>query len=182
MTTSMPASPTQPYWPTPSYVGALLASRGNRAGHGTGQFDATSRPSISQVQSLIEDSAADVDAEFIDSTVPEPLARLVRSAIALRTAATIELTFFPEQEAGSADTSGLLWSRYQTALTRIRQILEDIGGGATGGFGSAVGRSATVAAFTEQFGFAPDGYYGEWLAVLDPLYGEQFTAAEPADA
>lgn len=141
-----PVRPTDGIRPPVRAVGALLATRGvDRTGV---QFGVNTKPSYTQVQSIIDSVAGDVDGELNGVAVTPALARLARWCITLGAAATVELTFFPEQASSGGDTSGIWWSRYQASLLRFRTLLEQEGGGPAE-FVSIGLQSHTVAALVE---------------------------------
>jgi len=152
----VPARPTDGLRPTLAQVGALLG-RGHRPPSPLPQFDATSRPTATQVLDLVNLVAGDVDAEFVGVAVTPVLAALATEAIAYAAASTIELTFFPDQ---THDTSGIWWARYQQALTRIRTLL-DLEGGGPGQVGGMVAQSQTLGAFVRAYGVQPSYGYDQ---------------------
>jgi hypothetical protein len=132
----VPVRPTDGIRPMVSEVGALLANRGkDRVGN---QFGIQTRPSYAEVRSIINSASAEIDAELDGVAVTPTLASMARWCITLAAAATVELTFFPEQASGGGDTSGIWWARYQSALTRFRELLGKEGGGPPSMFGVRV--------------------------------------------
>lgn len=127
----VPVRPTDGVRPPVSAVGGLLANRGlSRNADNTGsQFTNTTKPNYSQVQSIIDSIAGDIDGELNGVALTPALARMARWCITLGAAATVELVFFPEQANGGGDTSGIWWARYQASLKRFQELLAEEGGG-----------------------------------------------------
>lgn len=108
-------------------VGALLAQRGERR-PGAPQFNPATKPTYTQVQDIIDLVASDIDAEADGAALASGALRsLITSMVAFAAAATVELTFYPEQESNGA--GAILWSRYQQGLIRFQTLLAVEGGG-----------------------------------------------------
>lgn len=106
--------------PTPEAVHAVIPTR--NAGR---PFDAASQPSRAQVAELAAQVANTITAELPRMT---PAQRLIaRWAATLGTASYVEATFYPEQQSAGAGMGGILWARYQTELTNLRELVN--GGG-----------------------------------------------------
>jgi hypothetical protein len=106
--------PTQAYEPTTDQVHALIAQRP--------VFTSTSKPSVTDVQALIDMRTADVLGELDGATIPTNLFGLAQRAIALGAAADVESGYFPEQQLGDSQHASLT-ARYLQALTRFQQLL-----------------------------------------------------------
>jgi hypothetical protein len=144
--------PTDGIRPRVSDVGALLAQRGK--GRNGVQFGTDSKPSYVQVAGIISQMASEVDAELAGVKVTPKLASYARYAITLGAAATVELTFWPEQASNQGSTSGILWSRYQGALSRFRELLKEEGGGPPA-YGAIPATSPTLSAYNEVLANPP---------------------------
>jgi hypothetical protein len=95
-------------------VAALLRARTkDSAGVEVGTFNDDTRPTSSQVLTLIDQAVADVQA-WLGPNPPPELAGAARAAAALDTACLIELSYFPEQvQAG------------RSAFPAYKQLLDD---------------------------------------------------------
>ena len=82
--------------PTVDQVAELLRARTNVMGSERGTFDADTRPTADQVGALITTAAQDVVAH-VSSEVPAEYAPEATRLTALRAAALIEASFFPDQ-------------------------------------------------------------------------------------
>lgn len=124
------ARPTAGLWPTVAQVAAMLPKRGsNGTFRDPTPTDRGTQPTATQVADLISLQAADVDAELLEAPLTPAVKALVTLLIAVSTAATVELSFFPEDPQGGI--SGVLWARYQASLVRLRVLLTDLGRGIT---------------------------------------------------
>jgi hypothetical protein len=151
--------PTNNHRPDRAAVGGLLANRGiDRTG---AQFTDTTKPTGAQVDAIISSVASEVDAELAGVAVTDKLAGMATWLITLAAAATVEVTFFPEQSSSGGGTSAIWWSRYQAGLARFRLLLAEEGGGPSL-FGSLQGTGATLQAASdyadilEAAGLLPD--------------------------
>lgn len=125
---------TQSFVPSVDDVGAILRTRTkDNVGNETGTFTANTRPTDQQVLTLIGQAYDDV-VGVIDDDIPATAFRDARSAIALRAAMMVELSFWPDQVPlgrspyaqlkelydGNKDTSpyGGVLGRLQTAVAR----------------------------------------------------------------
>jgi len=166
-----PARPTDGLRPTWTQVAAVIASRGARPGQP--QFSTTTRPTDAQVTTIVDLVAADVDAEADGHTLRSgTLQTLATLLVTLAAAATVELTFFPEQESSGA--GAILWARYQASLIRFRVLLAREGGGPPTARSTRTA-SATVAAAQRLFPNDGTVVNGAWIAngeLLAPPTGE----------
>lgn len=128
------------YQPTPDQVHALIAQRP--------AFTGTSKPTLTEVQYLIEQRTADVLGELDGSDVPINLFGLAQRTIALGAAADIESGYYPEQQLADSQHASLT-ARYLQALSRFQQLLAAQGGGPVR-VGTVRGISATLQAATDQ--------------------------------
>lgn len=100
--------------PTPDQVHALIPQRP--------PFTVASRPSINEVQDLI-DLVADAVMAETPGEFPAHLAGKVKYLIAYNVAAQIEASYFPEQQLGSESPSEQLYRQYQAELLGLRSLL-----------------------------------------------------------
>jgi hypothetical protein len=132
-----------PSWaPTVAQVSALVPTRAGQA-----VFDADTIPTAAQVASIIGQICDEVVSEVggFDPTVitnpqdpgdPVTLGDLAKWAATLGAATYVELGFYPEQQPGeNQGAGGILYTRYQTALTRLRAAVDAIRNGRQGGPG-----------------------------------------------
>lgn len=89
-------------------VGQIAAIRRTRtyvdgadmpAGEEAGTFTDDTRPSASDVESLIDEAVSDICSHFASGLIPEPVWDAARRTVALRVALAIELSDFPENAA-----------------------------------------------------------------------------------
>lgn len=107
---------TRPIWrPSPAQVHALIPVRP--------AFTATSKPSIDEVEDLIDLALDAVTDETSVGTFPEIRAGKARFVIALSAASMVEQGYFPEQQIGPDSPAQLLYTRYQAELLGLRTIL-----------------------------------------------------------
>lgn len=101
--------------PTPQQVHAYLPQRP--------LFTDTSRPSIAEVNAIIDVVADAVLAETSTGVFPDRLAGKVLQVIALNVAAQIENSYFPEQGIGTDSGADYLYRQYQAELLGLRALL-----------------------------------------------------------
>lgn len=106
--------------PTPAQVHALIPLRP--------PFTATSRPTIDEVDELIDMAADAVASESPSGTFLTAQAGKTRTVIALSAAAQVESSYWPEQQGGPDSPSALLYARYQGELIGLRGILGQVDG------------------------------------------------------
>lgn len=82
--------------PTVDEVAALLHARTNVMGRETGTFSDQTRPTDDQVRHLIDLAAADLAAR-VGNPLPIDVEPDVRRLAALKAAALVEMSFFPQQ-------------------------------------------------------------------------------------
>jgi hypothetical protein len=128
------------FQPSPDQVHALIAQRP--------AFTTTSKPSLAEVQSLIDMRTADLLGELAGADVPLNLFGLAQRTIALGVAADIESGYFPEQQLGDSQHASLT-ARYLQALTRFQQLLAEQGGGPLR-IGTSRSAGSTLTAWNEQ--------------------------------
>jgi len=89
--------PTDPYEPTLEDVANLIVARTkDKYGNELATFNADTRPTDTNVLEIIEQAADDVTT-ILDTDIPQGAYEYVRQAIALKSAAIIERSYFPEQ-------------------------------------------------------------------------------------
>lgn len=142
--------------PTPGQVHALIAQRPT--------FTDTSKPTVTEVQYLIDQRTADVLGELDGAVVPPNLFGLAQRTIALGAAADIESGYYPEQQLADSQHASLT-ARYLQALSRFQQLLAEQGGGPIR-VGTTRAAGGTLTAWKEQAAAAgtdpnlwPDAWY-----------------------
>lgn len=147
---------TAAFEPTPDQIHALIAQRP--------AFTTTSKPSLTEVQYLIDQRTSDVLGELDGSAVPVRLFGLAQRTIALGVAADVESGYFPEQQLSNSQAASLT-ARYLQALSRFQQLLAAEGGGPVRS-GTMRAKSATLQAATETALAAGLGavsvFYDDW--------------------
>jgi hypothetical protein len=133
------------YFPNPAMrpsaldVATLLWARTKTAGgQTTGVFDATTRPTATQVEMFIDAAVEDVVGRT--GTVPERLWGMAREAAKVRTAMSIEVSFRPEQASEAGSAYSLLRNDW----------LDLMGGGPSGTIGRLVGAVALAGLLPEE--------------------------------
>ena len=113
---------SQPWWPTTADVAALLTARTvDDTGNEAGDFTADTRPTGGQVIGLITQSAAVVTAAVgsVDGSLPTGVAQeAMKHLAALRTAMSVELSYFPEQVGTDTSPFDRLQSMYREEFER----------------------------------------------------------------
>lgn len=105
--------------PTPAQVHALIPMRP--------VFTASSRPSLAEVQALIDLTTEAIGSE-VETTIPAHLAGKVRFLIALSAASQVEAAYWPEQQIGDESPAQLLYARFTDELAGLRRLLADAEG------------------------------------------------------
>ena len=109
--------------PTVADLGAMLRGRTkDNFGNEVGTFNADTRPTASQVAALITLAAADVTAKVAHPIV-DPYGDAARSAIALRAAMLIEVSYFPEETESRDSAFGRFERQYRTAVDELGAAL-----------------------------------------------------------
>ena len=97
------------YQPTIEQVALITRARTRDPVGNEGTYNATTRPTATDVEAIIDLVTARVTAE-IGSTIPDAIAAEARATILLGTAAWIERSFFPEQNDGP-DSQATAWEQ-----------------------------------------------------------------------
>lgn len=121
--------------PAPSFlecpvedVASLLRARTkDDSGNEVGDFNADTRPTSSEVEDLIAQSAAMV-AAVANGDVPSRLVPFAQHVVALRTAMMVELTYWPEQVQRENSPFEHLREMFVDALEAFKLALGDSGG------------------------------------------------------
>lgn len=128
--------PISDYTPTVADVGALVRSRTrNDQGAEIGTFDATTRPTNTQVDSLIQDALNEAypvfgeDIPDAPGTDPAALRKAATRIVALRAAALVELSYFPEQINMGRSAYAQYQNSFESGLTRVGKAIAEAGAG-----------------------------------------------------
>jgi hypothetical protein len=98
VTRVLPFESVVAFLPEPSDVASFLRARTyNDESQQEGEFSEDTRPTEAQVATLINASANEVAARLGQEVEDETLRAYARNVVALRTAMTVELSYFPEQ-------------------------------------------------------------------------------------
>ncbi len=139
--------PSSDYIPDVASVGALLRARTRDTnGAEIGTFTEQTRPTGDQARSLIRTAVSDL-ASAVGPDLGTPFHDAAQSAVAYRTAALIELAFFPEQVATGRSPYPQLLELYQGALAALRIAVEDVGGDVSGTPGAEGARDPEAPAY-----------------------------------
>lgn len=106
--------------PTPVQIHALIPVRP--------EFSGTSKPTVVEVQAIIDMQRDVIDAESL-AVFPDEYAGKVRYIIALGAASQIEESYFPEQNTGPDSPGQLLYARYLQELAGLRSLPKVTAGG-----------------------------------------------------
>lgn len=117
--------PGAEYVPAVGDVGALLRARTKSGMDEVGTFDATTRPTGAQVETLIAQAVADIQMR-IGADIPDELVASAKHVVTLRTAQLVELSFFPEQQEGGGQLSPYQTLRlsYEEALGKLVKAVQ----------------------------------------------------------
>lgn len=117
--------PGAEYVPAVGDVGALLRARTKSGMDEVGTFDATTRPTGTQVETLIAQAVADVQMR-VGANVPDELVAAAKHVVTLRAAQLIELSLFPEQQEGGGQLSPYQTLRlsYEEALDKLVKAVQ----------------------------------------------------------
>lgn len=122
------------WWPTTADVAALLTARTvDSSGEEVGDFTSGTRPTATQVDALIAQSAALVSSITGGQDLPAGVSQeAIKSLVALRAAMSAELSYFPEQVGTDSSPFQFLQSMYRDEFERVtsavdRTILDSTG-------------------------------------------------------
>lgn len=135
---------SEPWWPTTADVAALLTARTlGASGEEVGDFTESTRPTSEQVEVLIEQSVGFVRSGLGDAAVSSTTIHdSVRALIALRTAMSVELSFFPEQIGSETSPFEALQSMYRFEFDRVVNAVDRANSEASGaGLGVRAGEA-----------------------------------------
>lgn len=120
--------PTSDYAPGVQDVGNVLRARTKDTnGAEVGTFTASTRPTGSQVEGLINKAVSDV-ARVVGSDIPESTWETALGVAAIRTAMLIELGYFPEQINSGRSPYPQLKDMYDTDLKELVAAVTRAGG------------------------------------------------------
>jgi hypothetical protein len=107
--------------PSVADVAALLRARTKDVnGEEIGTFNDDTRPTSSQVITLIEEAVGDIEARM-GATPPAALADAGRSSAAMMAACLIELSYFPEQVRSDRSAFREYWELLQNKITALQE-------------------------------------------------------------
>jgi hypothetical protein len=116
------------YLPSVAQVGARERARTiDRSGVELGTFTGNTKPTDSEVISLIRQAGRDVSIK-LGGDVPEQYINDARELIAIRTAMLIELSYYPEQVAANNSTYDRYKTLYDEGLASMIQAISDVEG------------------------------------------------------
>lgn len=128
--------PSSDYTPTTKEVATLLRARTTDAGSNElGIFTDATTPTDTQVEDQVADIVSEVYPLFgqdIPDTIGEEkdaLRRSARRAVALGAAASIELSYFPEQVATGRSPYKMYQEKFEQAKKDIAKAISDLGAG-----------------------------------------------------
>jgi hypothetical protein len=107
--------------PSVADVGALLRARTKDInGEEVGTFNDDTRPTPSQVITLIGEAVADIEGR-LGPTPPAEVTDAARSTAAMLTACLIELSYFPEQVRSDRSAFQEYWELEQSKITALQE-------------------------------------------------------------
>lgn len=134
--------PTSDFTPTLPNIGALIRARTRDAnGKEWGTFNSVTRPDDQEAQQVIEEAVgetalvtgANIPDAPGDPTAPgydrDSLRKAARRIVALRAAALVELTAFPEQVARGVSPYPQLQDSFEKGLENLSRAIEAARGG-----------------------------------------------------
>jgi hypothetical protein len=122
-------SPSAPFVPDIASVGAILRARTRDTnGAEVGTFNEETRPTGDQVLSNAHIAADGLLADVGLAELPAGLVPVAQQLIVYKTAALIELSFFPEQVATGRSPYPQLIALYDAGLKSLRAAVESAGG------------------------------------------------------
>jgi hypothetical protein len=134
--------PISDYTPQISDVGALIRSRTrNDQGAEIGTFDATTRPTNTEASSLIQDAINEAypvfgeDIPDAPGSDPDALRKAAARIVALRAAALVEQSYFPEQISLGRSAYPQLQQSFNDGLKRLGTAISEVGAGDAPGTG-----------------------------------------------
>lgn len=131
--------PTSDYTPDVASVGALLRARTRDTnGNEIGSFTEQTRPTGDQVLSLIRTAVGDLSSAVGSDLASEFYVPAQQLAV-YRTAALIELSYFPEQVAQGRSPYAQYLALYNDGLAALRIAIEAGGGDVPGDPGAEAG-------------------------------------------
>lgn len=112
------------YHPAIGDVAAVLRARTyDSNGVEVGTFNSQTRPTAQQVQEIIEGSISEVRVQAGDE-IPDRLVATARQAVVLRTAASIERSYYPEQAADRDNNAYQLFlDDYKSLMTILTETI-----------------------------------------------------------
>lgn len=121
--------PASDYKPTIEQIGALLYERtADSVGNKLGTFTETTRPTATNVSSIIERAVGTVSST-VGNEIPESCWEMARSLVALRAAMLIEVSFFPEQIRADKSPFESYRKMYEFDLADLRKAVAEAGSG-----------------------------------------------------
>lgn len=117
---------SESWYPSTSDVAALLTARTiGASGQEVGDFTNDTRPTYNQVNKLIEQAASFVKAGVVGScTTLDDVQEPLRSLTALRTAMSVEISYFPEQVGTETSPFEQLRLMYQDEFSRVVDLVD----------------------------------------------------------
>jgi hypothetical protein len=128
------STPPLPGWALPAWAPAISdvaalerARTKDPNGNELGIFDATTRPTDTDVEPLIRNACADV-ASYVGWDLPDDLQAEACNLATIYTALQIEESYYPEQVANGRSPWQQLWQRYQLGIKELADAAADYAG------------------------------------------------------
>lgn len=117
---------SETWWPSTADVAALITARTiGASGEEIGDFTDETRPRADQVDAIIEQSASIASAVTGGLDLPVGVAQdAMRSLIALRSAMSVELSYFPEQVGTDSSPFDKLRDMYRDEFDRVTAAVD----------------------------------------------------------
>jgi hypothetical protein len=115
--------PSSDYKPSIAEIGARMYARTlNKDGQRTGTFTATTLPTATDVDALLEDALATVEAA-VGADLDGDFLKSARTCVIYNTAMLIELSYFPESTESGDSAYKAYEQRYEDTLKHLKEAI-----------------------------------------------------------
>jgi hypothetical protein len=153
--------------PTRGDVGSVLRARtrSDATGNEIGTFDATTRPTGTEVDEYISLAVDDVILRIpAPDDLPDNLARIAKRIATIRAAMFVEIALEGDRTTDSDSVYARLKELYDTGMAGLNDVLEDTSaGGANFRFADMSLTTPTAQSAINDYGYVPGAYFGDDL-------------------